>query len=261
MLIMSKQQDGLRAIAVAATAVAQVIASPLTTLAIGPSSNTGAISDDNISPVTPAGYAFAIWGLIYLGCIALAVYQLLPNQLHREVHRRTGWWLVGAFSASAIWIPIFGSRLLWLAQVVILALVGCLAVAATRLSSMRPVATSERVLLRLPVMIYLGWAVLASAAGFGTTFRSLGLPVTGTLVTASSLILVAAATVAAVIIVLRLTAVAGFVFAACWALVAIAFGTYDSSVRFAAIVAVGAVLVALIVRSLRTRQAGTVLLG
>jgi hypothetical protein len=111
------------------------------------------------------------------------------------------------------------------------------------------------------VMIYLGWAVLASAAGFGTTFRSLGLPVTGTLVTASSLILVAAATVAAVIIVLRLTAVAGFVFAACWALVAIAFGTYDSSVRFAAIVAVGAVLVALIVRSLRTRQAGTVLLG
>ena len=54
------------------------------------------------------------------------------------------------------------------------------------------------------------------------------------------------------IIVLRLTAVAGFVFAACWALVAVAFGTYDGSVRLAAIVALGAVLAALIVRSLRT---------
>ena len=79
--------------------------------------------------------------------------------------------------------------------------------------------------------------------------------------TAASLILVAVATVAAVIIVLRLTALAGFVFAACWALVAVAVGTYDGSVRFAAIVAIGAVLVALIVRSLRTRRAGTVLLG
>jgi hypothetical protein len=260
-LIVSKRQDRLRAIAVAATAIAQVIASPLTTLAIGPSSDTGAISDDNISPVTPAGYAFAIWGLIYLGCIALAVYQVLPDQQHREVHRRTGWWLVGAFSASAMWIPIFGSRLLWLAQVVILALVACLAVAATRLASMTPAATSERILLRLPVMIYLGWVVLASAAGFGTTFRSLGLPEAGGLVTVVSLILVAVATVAAVIIVLRLTAVAGFVFAACWALVAVAVGTYDSSVRFAAIVSVGAVVIALIVRSLRTRRAGTVLLG
>jgi hypothetical protein len=260
-LIVSKRQDRLRAIAVACTAVAQLIASPLTTLAIGPSSNTGAISDDNISPVTPAGYAFAIWGLIYLGCIALAVYQVLPDQQHREVHRRTGWWLVGAFSASAMWIPIFGSRLLWLAQVVILALVACLAVAATRLASMTPAATSERILLRLPVMIYLGWVVLASAAGFGTTFRSLGLPEAGGLVTVVSLILVAVATVAVVIIVLRLTAVAGFVFAACWALIAVAVGTYDSSVRFAAIIAAGVVLVSLIVRSLRTPRAGTVLLG
>ena len=121
---------------------------------------------------------------------------MLPSQRDREVHRRTGWWLVGAFSASAIWVPIFGSRLLWLAQVVILALVGCLAVAATRLTSIPPATTSERVLLRLPVMIYLGWAVLASAAGFGATFRSLGLPETGTLVTGVSLILVAVATVA-----------------------------------------------------------------
>jgi hypothetical protein len=103
--------------------------------------------------------------------------------------------------------------------------------------------------------------VLAAGAGFGTTFRSLGLPEAGGLVTVVSLILVAVATVAAVIIVLRLTAVAGFVFAACWALIAVAVGTYDSSVRFAAIVSVGAVLIALIVRSLRTRRAGTVLLG
>lgn len=261
MMIMTEQRDRLRALAVAVTAVAQVIASPLTTLAIGPSSNTGDISDDNVSPVTPAGYAFAIWGLIYFGCLALALYQLLPSQRDREVHRGTGWWLVGAFSASAIWVPIFGSRLLWLAQLVILALVGCLAVAAARLTRIPPATTSERVLLRLPVMLYLGWAVLASAAGFGATFRSLGLSETGTLATGVSLVLLGVATVASVIIVLRLTAVAGFVFATCWALVAVAVGTYDGSVRLAALVGLGAVLAALIVRSRRTGRTGTVLLG
>ncbi len=31
--------------------------------------------------VTPAGYAFTIWSLIYVGLLAFSVYQLLPSQL------------------------------------------------------------------------------------------------------------------------------------------------------------------------------------
>ena len=30
--------------------------------------------------ITPANYAFAVWGIIYLGLISFAVYQLLPAQ-------------------------------------------------------------------------------------------------------------------------------------------------------------------------------------
>src|SRR3989304_5123186 len=42
--------------------------------------NTGEISDRFTVYFVPAGYVFSIWGLIYLGLIAYAVYQALPSQ-------------------------------------------------------------------------------------------------------------------------------------------------------------------------------------
>jgi hypothetical protein len=89
MWAMASASDRARVILVAATAVAQAVTAPVTTWALGPSFNIGAISDANLSPVTPADYAFAVWGLIYAACIALAVYQLLPSQQERTVHRLT----------------------------------------------------------------------------------------------------------------------------------------------------------------------------
>jgi hypothetical protein len=231
-------------------------------VALGPSSDQATISDANISPVTPAGYAFAIWGLIYLASLAYAVYQVLPAQRHREVHRRTGWWLVGAFAASTIWVPIFGTRAIWLSQLVILALVGCLAVATWRFSrSGTAEHTAERLLFRLPVTFYLGWATLACAAGFGVTFRSLGMPPDGGFVTGVSLVLVLAATIVSAVVVTRVSAVAGFIFTACWALVAIAVGTYVDAVRVAALVAIVIVLGLAVARVVRSRRPADVLLG
>ncbi len=42
--------------------------------------DTGAISDQFKVYFVPAGYVFAIWGLIYIGWIAFLVYQFLPGQ-------------------------------------------------------------------------------------------------------------------------------------------------------------------------------------
>jgi benzodiazapine receptor len=42
--------------------------------------NTGAISDSFHVFFVPAGYVFAIWGVIYIGLIAYGIYQALPAQ-------------------------------------------------------------------------------------------------------------------------------------------------------------------------------------
>jgi hypothetical protein len=120
---------------------------------------------------------------------------------------------------------------------------------------------AEELLLRLPITLYLGWATLASAANFGATFRSLGMPARSPAVTAVSLVLLLLAGTVAVVVVARLTAVAGFALSACWALVAVAVATDSDPVRAGALVVAVLVLALLVARSSRSRRPRAVLLG
>jgi hypothetical protein len=259
---MALTSDRVRVICVAVTAVTQAVAGPLTTWALGPRSNTGAISDANASPVTPASYAFLVWGLIYAACLALAVYQLLPSQQERTVHRMTGWWLFGAFTTSTLWVPAFGSRALWLAQILIVILVVYLAIAARAFLLVGPApTTAEEVFLRLPVMIYLGWATLAAAAGFATTFRSWGMPASARWVNEIGVVLVVSATIMSLFVVSRLLAVVGFLLTACWALLAVAVATDSNSIRNAAVIAIVIMLAVVFGRILRNPDRRAVLFG
>jgi hypothetical protein len=259
---MASTSDRVRAILVAVTAVAQTVAAPLTMWALGPDSNTGLISDANINPVTPADYAFTVWGLIYAACLALAIYQLLPKQQERTVHRLTGWWLFGAFTTSALWVPVFGTRTLWLAQILIVILVTYLVIAARAFLVVGPAnTTAEEVFLRLPVMIYLGWATLAAAAGFATTSRSWGMPASARWVNEIGVVLVVSATIMSLFVVSRLVAVVGFLLTACWALLAVVVATNSNSIRNAAVIAIVIMLAVVFGRILRSPDRRTVLFG
>jgi hypothetical protein len=262
MWAMALTSDRVRVVCVALTAVTQAVAAPLTTCALGPRSNTGAISDANASPVTPADYAFGVWGLIYAACLALAIYQLLPSQHERAVHRLTGWWLFGVFTISTLWVPIFGIRAIWLSQILIVILVVYLVLAARGFLIVGPAANAaEEFLLRLPVMIYLGWATVAAAAGFATTFRSWGMPESTRWVNEIGVVLVLSATIMSLFVVSRLVAVIGFLLTACWALLAVAIATESNSVRNAAVIATVIILAAVIGRILRSPNRRAVLLG
>src|SRR3712207_4011461 len=224
---MVKTSDRARAVLVAVLAVAQVLASPVTTLTMGPDADQRPISNANLSPVTPAGWAFAIWAVIYAGSLVLAIYSLLPSQQPRRLHRRTGWWLVGAFTASTVWVPLLGTRIIWLSQIAIVMLVLCLIFAAHRFSSTGPAENAaERFAFRLPVMLYLGWATVACIAGFGAMFRSFGMSPDSRPTSDLAVALVLSATITSLFVVGRLAAIAGFLLAACWVLVAVAAATY-----------------------------------
>jgi hypothetical protein len=262
MWAMARTSDRVRVILVAVTAVLQTVAVPFTTWALGPSSTTSVISEANSSPVTPADYSFYVWGLIYVACLALAAYQLAPSQQERRVHRRTGWWLGGGFLANAVSVLIFGTGVIWVAQILLVILVVCLVFAARGFLVVGPApSTAEEILLRLPVMVYLGWATLMTAAGFATTFRSWGMPASARWVNEIGVVLVLGATIMSLFVVGRLVAVAGFLLTACWALLAVAVATDSNSVRNAAVVAVVIMLAAVLGRILRSSERRTVLFG
>src|SRR5699024_10282923 len=102
--------DIARQATVVVAAVAQAVAGLL-------GSRVGDVADQFTSPVTPAGYAFAIWGLIYLATLVFAVYQALPAQRDDRVLSRAGWPAALAFFANTLWVPTFQAEWFWTAQV------------------------------------------------------------------------------------------------------------------------------------------------
>lgn len=65
---------------------------------------TGEISDSFGALFTPAGYVFAIWGLIYIALTIFGVYQILPAQKNNEHIDRIGIWFILANLFNGSWI-------------------------------------------------------------------------------------------------------------------------------------------------------------
>jgi hypothetical protein len=253
----STSADATRAVAVGVLAVGQVASAALAPLLLD--ADVGAVSDRYDHLLTPAGYTFAVWGLIYTASLALAVYQALPAQRSRAVHRRTGWPIAGAFAASTIWVPLFLWQELLLAQVVIVALVAFLAVAAARLTGLPTDRVTDALLLRLPVTGYLGWATIATVAGTGTMGR--WQPLTVGPDEAVAIAALAVAAVVAALVTLAITAAGGFVALLTWGLVGISVGTTSDRVAGVATgVAAGLVLL-VIIRAVRSPSPRAVLVG
>lgn len=72
-------------------------------VALGADKITG--DDPNaITPLVPAGYTFAVWGVIYAGSLAYAVYQALPRHREDELLRRSGPFTAAAFLGTSLWL-------------------------------------------------------------------------------------------------------------------------------------------------------------
>jgi hypothetical protein len=239
----SSTMDLARAVTVVALSVVQLAVAVVGGAGVTGES-VGVVARSYRTPVLPAGWAFVIWGPIYLAFLGYAIYQVLPAQRGRAVHRTTGWWLAASTVLNAGWILAFSTRFILLAEVLIVALLGVLARVFGRLSRERASGTGERVALRFPVALYTGWVSLAVVAGTAATGVRLGLPGDGALATIAAvlMLLVTAGIVASVIV--NGTAVVGYAISAVWALVGIALNDPPAAVGVTAAVASVVVLFA-----------------
>jgi benzodiazapine receptor len=233
--------DLVRATTVAVLAVVQIVVSGLGgSGAVGES--VGVVANAYPTPLLAAGWTFAIWAVIYAGFLAYAVYQFLPGQRGREVHRRTGWWLGASAVLNPLWILAFSARLIPVAEVLIVALLVCLAVVFGRLSRIPAEGTVERVLLRGVVALYAGWVSLATVLGTAATGVWAGLPGQGALPSVAALVVLLAAAAIVAWVVLSGTAVLGYAAAAVWALAGIVANEPGQLVAGAGVVAIVVVL-------------------
>src|SRR4028119_71946 len=172
--------------------------------------------------ITPASYAFAIWGLIYLGLITFGVYQVLPAQRHNPSLRRMGYLLVLASLAQIAWVFLFQYQLFTLSLVAMLGILLPLIGVYLRLGiGNQRVSRKDRWFVHIPLSIYLAWISVATIVNVALTLYNLGYRGWGISPQVwTTLALIAGAAIAATVSIQR-TDVA-FVLVIVWAFVAIA---------------------------------------
>ncbi len=127
--------------------------------------NTGQISDRFQVYFVPAGYVFSIWGLIYVGLLAYAVFQALPAQRDNPRLQATGGWVILGGLANIAWIFLWHYEQFVGTLGAMLILLATLIAVYLRLGTGRTsVPPAETWAVRLPFSIYLGWITVATVA-------------------------------------------------------------------------------------------------
>jgi len=126
---------------------------------------TAQVSDKFPVYFVPAGYVFAIWGIIYLGLLAFTIYQALPSQRANPLLRRIGYLFAATSVVNGIWLFMWHYEQFAITLVFMLTLLALLITIYLRLDIGRAdVPTLDRWLVHMPFSIYLGWITVATIA-------------------------------------------------------------------------------------------------
>lgn len=148
-------------------------------------SNTGAINGNTVGGLsdkyanlfTPAGYAFAIWGLIFLGLLVLVVNQLrlaFRGGTHSETILQIGPWLTIANLGNAVWLWFWLHEHIGWSVVVMLVILFSLLMIVLRLNMERwDAPLSVIATVWWPICFYSGWIAVATIANISAWLASM----------------------------------------------------------------------------------------
>lgn len=170
--------------------------------------SVGVVSRSHPTYITPASYAFGIWGIIYILMGAFVVWHLTPMGRRSERGQRVGPWFVASCAFNCVWIVLFTLNTefwVWVSTCAIFGLLACLLQVHVRAplwpaagggSTGRPAtegtrhaaavaseAWAEWLVLDVFFSVYAGWVSVASivnvAAAAGPGGSDLGSPGAG----------------------------------------------------------------------------------
>jgi len=159
--------------------------------AFGP--DNGTVSDRYPTLLVAAGYAFAVWGLIFLLDVVFGIWQARPRQRDDDTLARIRPAAAAGFALTAAWMPIFSQQVFWLALLVIWSSLACLlycAIVLSREPGPRPGMTPWA---WLPLSLHAGWLSLAAFLNTAQVFVAYRLFPTGDMLPWSLALFAAAA--------------------------------------------------------------------
>ena len=134
---------------------------------------TGELSDKYGNLFTPAGYVFAIWGVIYVLLAAFTYYQYKEDD--PGLQEKVGWLFVASSFFNSIWIFLWHYEYLALSIFAMAGLFACLVLIYTRLEiGLIEVPRNKLYMVHTTFSVYLGWITVAPIANIAALLVSLG---------------------------------------------------------------------------------------
>ncbi|MGZ9115292.1 MAG: hypothetical protein ACXW3K_11790 [Brevundimonas sp.] len=246
-----------RRLIVLATAVFAVIVGQAQ-MALGWGQTAAEFAADSDATLRVAGYAFAVWGVIYLGLLVYAVRQVLPQTGESLLIHRFGWPSALAFAGIGLWIVAAAVD----AEVATIVLIfGSLAVLLIPLTQNAgairalPMRDRDRWMVIWPLALLAGWLTVAAPLNLITVATGNGHLPAALPPTVWAAIAIVVAAVVALAVTQRIRSVA-YAIPVAWGLLGafVAEQPRNGTLAYVALAAAVAVMVGAIILSLGPRR-------
>lgn len=245
---MQKSFQILNAVALVATIVVSYL------------SNTGVFNGETMATVsaryqnlfTPAGYAFSIWGLIYLSLLGFVIYYgpfLKSTPAKDSTILQIGWWFIISCVCNSLWVItwLYDYVLLTIPIMVVLFIALFKIIVNTKMA-LKKTTIANNVFLKLPFYIYSGWISIALVANIAAFLKKIQWNGFGISETSWAIIMFIATAVIHLFMIYKRNMPA-FGIVAVWALIAIAAANkevnntvYMGAIIFAAFIFINVVI-------------------
>jgi len=123
--------------------------------------NIGSVTEDNQAIIQPAGFAFSIWGLIYVLILAWIIKLFVSNSHKSIIVNELKYLPIINFLLNGLWVVVYTQKWIFASVLVIIALLYTISKIYTTLNKYKGFN-------RLPFSIYFGWVTVATIVNIFT---------------------------------------------------------------------------------------------
>jgi benzodiazapine receptor len=133
------------------------------------------ISDMYPTLITPAGFTFAIWGVIYTLLLIFTIYQAMPKNRNKPFLNQISILFALSSIFNISWLFLWHYQQVTYSLVLMIGLLATLISIYLRLNIGRAdVSLKERLAVHLPFSVYLGWISIATIANVAVALTAIG---------------------------------------------------------------------------------------
>ncbi len=178
--------------------------------------------------ITPAGYAFSIWGVITFGCLVYGIYQLLPKQRKNKLYDQMAFPLMVTFTGFSVWLYAATKNWLWATVAIFFCMFLSLWWAYSHiLRSKQKFTALENTILQGTFGLYIGWATVATVINIASALHHYGYIYSDTRSVTIYILILLAALINALIGLKRIRYNIYYLATILWAFIAVSVRTYE----------------------------------